>query len=106
MSAKKPKKLTNNQKAEARVEALLKRGIIIHARNAWGEYSIGPYRVGVGKPHFAIFAYGPSRQIPESHRHAEFQTAGDAASHAVTWLGSSNAREAAIKAEKKAAKTW
>ncbi len=106
MPTKKVKKPTNNEKAAARIESLLKRGIVIHVSGALADYTIGPYRRAIGASNFVIIGYGSSPRIPASHRHAEFDTAAETAAYAVAWVGSGRAREAAIAAEKKAARKY
>lgn len=97
-SSKAPRKLSNDEKAMARVKAVLATGKVLTVPASSGYYTAGPYTPAVGPRGFAVYGYG-GRTVPTR----EF-TGSDALTSAawavVSSCGSTRAREAAIKAGK------
>jgi len=101
-SSKAPRKLSNDEKAMARVKAVLATGKVLTVLASSGYYTAGPYTPAVGPRGFAVYGYGGlcrDRTVPAR----EF-TGSDALTSAawavVSSCGSTRAREAAIKAGK------
>ncbi len=87
---------TNDEKAAARVEAAIKQDVTLHAWNALDreDTSVGPYHEAVDRGmQYAVF--GKSRRDV-------FNTADGAAWCFVRRVGSTRAREAALKAAPRA----
>lgn len=99
MKTSKTTKLSNDDKAAARVLVLLEKGVIVHGHAAAGTCTVGPHRKAVGPAGFALFGYGRYGK-PQDR---EYATAEQAAYGFVSACGSTRAREAAIAAEKKIA---
>lgn len=88
--------MTNNEKAAQRVASAIAKGRVVKAYNVLHrqETSVGPYHEAVDRGYsFAVFGYGG----PHGGFEETFRTATQAAREFVRRVGSTRAREAAIK---------
>lgn len=91
--------MTNNDKAAAKVLAIINAGHVVHGHAASGSATVGPLHKAVDDGYkFAIFGYGKGRDKPTD---GEYRTAKEASYAFVAKCGSTRAREAAISAAKK-----
>ncbi len=99
----KPIKLTNNEKAIARVAAILERGEVLHFRGTYGTaHTAGPCTPAVGaRGRFAVYSYpsgGTGEAVPMGR---EWLTAEQAADVVCSCIGDGRAREVAIAHDRK-----
>lgn len=104
---RKPHKPSNNEKAAARIEALIKAGAVVKVEAPRrGYWTVGPYHMATGKSGFATLSYGGAGSTLATEQ--EFwegpSGAARAAQAIVARCGSTRAREAAVKAERKIAR--
>lgn len=94
------KKMTNDEKATARVLAVLRAGGVLKVEAASGYYTAGAYTPAVGPRGFAVYGYG-SRSVVAAREYAGPDAVSSAAWAVVSSCGSTRAREAALIWERK-----
>lgn len=103
---RKPHKPSNNEKAAARIEALIRAGVVVKVEASRGYWTVGPYHMATGKSGFAALPYNGAGGILTHDQ--EFWSgpngAAEAARAIVDRCGSTRAREAAEKSERKVAR--
>lgn len=91
----KTKKPSNDEKAAAHVKAAIEAGAVVKSFGPDGDFTVGPYAKAVGPSCFALFGYGT--RVPEPYQARE-DTAERVAHLFVSCVGSTRARDAALRA--------
>lgn len=97
-ASKKPRKLSNNEKAVGFVTSMIRAGAVLTIHASSGYYTIGAYTPAVGPHGFAVYGYGGYGRTIPAREFVGYHAAHEAAWAIVDSCGSTRAREAAIAA--------